>query len=107
MKKCTFYRTVYNPKKMQVEAVKTEGFFDVVADNEGNEITLCFHKEFDYHWICTEKSTGLRVSEGSKRKDALEEAQKRLGLIYVKIIENEKYKELISKAYAGGLEDES
>ena len=44
MKKCTFYRTIYNPGERGTKAVKTEGFCETLTDKNGNEITLCFHK---------------------------------------------------------------
>lgn len=80
MKKCTFYRTVY--KDHEVQPVKTEGYCETLTDKNGNEIILCFHKESDAVWIVTEKSTGFRVCQGSKRVEALEEAKKYLNMIY-------------------------
>ena len=88
------------------KAVKTEGFCETLTDKNGNEITLCFHKtpcsvsQKDVVWTVTEKSTGLRVCESSKRMEALEEAKKYLDTIYEKIQQAEKYKDIIARAYA-------
>ena len=100
MRKCTFYRTVY--KNRGVQAVKTEGFCETLKDKNGNEITLCFHKASDVVWTVTEKSTGFRVCQGSKRMEALEEAKKYLDMIYEKMQQAEKYKGIIARAYAEG-----
>lgn len=109
MKKCTFYRTIYNPGERGTKAVKTEGFCETLTDKNGNEITLCFHKtptipysatQKNVVWTVTEKSTGLRVCESSKRMEALEEAKKYLDTIYEKIQQAEKYKDIIARAYA-------
>lgn len=102
MKKCTFYRTVYDKKSMGVVATKTDGFCETLTDKNGNEVTLCFHKDSDFVWTVTEKSTGLRVCESDKRMNALEEAKKYLDLIYDKTQTAGKYKEIIAKAYAEG-----
>lgn len=98
MKKCTFYRTVYKDNKIQ--AIKTDGYSETLTDKTGNEITLCFHKESKNVWVVTEKSTGFRVSQGSKRMEALEEAKKYLNMIYDKVQKLEKYKSIIASAYA-------
>ena len=71
-------------------------------NKNGNEITLCFHKASDVVWTVTEKSTGFRVCQGSKRMEALEEAKKYLDLIYEKMQQAEKYKGIIARAYAEG-----
>lgn len=111
MKKCTFYRTIYNPGGRGTKAVKTEGFCETLTDKNGNEITLCFHKtptipysatQKNVVWTVTEKSTGLRVCESNKRMEALEEAKKYLDKIYEKIQQAEKYKGIIARAYAEG-----
>ena len=53
-------------------------------------------------WTVTEKSTGFRVCQGSKRMEALEEAKKNLDMIYEKMQQAEKYKGIIARAYAEG-----
>ena len=98
MKKCVFYRMMNISSGVQ--PVKTEGYCETLADKNGNEITLCFHKASDFVWAVTEKSTGFRVCQGSKRMEALEEAKKYLDMIYERTLKLEKYKELISTAYA-------
>lgn len=97
MKKCIFYRTVY--KDNEVQAIKTDGYSETLTDKTGNEITLCFHKASENVWTVTEKSTGFKVCEGSKRMEALEKAKKYLDIIYDKIQELEEYKGIIASAY--------
>lgn len=99
MKKCTFYRTMYKAGG-GCQTVKTDGYCETLTDKDENEITLCFHKDSDYSWIVTEKSTGFKVCEGSKRTEALKEAKKYLDRIYEKIRQLEEYKDLVAKAYA-------
>lgn len=101
LKKCTFFRTIYDTKVRNAKAVKTNGFYENLTDKNGNEITLCFHKEAEKVWIVTEKSTGFRVCEGDTRMKALEEVKKKyLDLIFEKIKTAEKYKSIIARAYA-------
>lgn len=100
MKKCTFYRTVYKDNEVQV--IKTDGYSESLKDKNGNEIMLCFHKESDFVWVVTEKSTGFKVCQGSKRMEALEEAKKYLDMIYDKVEQLERYKGIIASAYAEG-----
>lgn len=98
MKKCIFYKTVYKGNKIQ--AIKTNGYSETLTDKIGNEIILCFNKSSKNVWVVTEKSTGFRVCEGSKRMEALEKAKKYLDMIYEKTQKLEEYKSVIKKAYA-------
>lgn len=99
MKKCIFYRMVY--KDNTIQAIKTDGYSEMLTDKNGNEITLCFHKASDFVWTVAEKSTGFRVCQGSKRMEALEEAKKYLDMIYDKVQKLERYKDIIASAYEG------
>ncbi len=102
MKKCTFYRCIYDKAAGGAKAVKTEGFCETVKDNAGNEITLCFHKVSNFEWCVTEKTTGFRICSADKRKTALEKVMKNfINMVYAKTHDAscERYTEVIRKAY--------
>ena len=96
MKKCTFYRVM---NQNGLKAVKTQGFCETVTDKNGHEFTLCFNKLYYNLWIVTEQSTGFRVCEGGTRMEAFENSKYYIDKIYDKVINLEKYIDIIAKAY--------
>lgn len=101
MKKCTFYRSIYDTKIKGIRAEKTEGYCETIKDDGGHEITLCFHMNNKKDWWVTEKSTGLKLCNAETRMEAFEEAMKLINLIYQRIHDKtcKKYIDIIGNAY--------
>lgn len=100
MKKTKFYIAVYDPKKRGQTARPVNGYFEYVCG-----LPLGFHKgpEKNASWAVTELSTGLKITEGRTRNDALENALPYLDMVCKRITEDKvkPLREMIDAAYAG------
>ena len=73
MKKCEFYKTMSGGYNKPPKFEKTTGYYEILTDPAGNEITICFEKTPRGRWNATEKTSGLLIySSAPTRAAALE-----------------------------------
>ena len=96
MKRTKFYILVCNEKRKQ-EARRVDGYFEYVGG-----LPLGLHKT-GTTWTVTELSTGLKITDGRTRADAMENARPWLDKAKMMILDKrmQAARDMISAAYAG------
>ena len=99
MKKTKFYISVFDREQMKPVAKPVNGYFEYYAG-----LPLGFHKDDKKPsvWTVTELSSGIKITEGYTRTEALENVKPLLDKVELMLVNDKynKYRDMIAAAYA-------